>query len=257
MKFTRFLLLLVLPVYLFSCRTQQRLPYYLDNISDSTGKGIVQTPEMLIQKDDLLSIQINSIATDPRIDGMYNQPIIAASGQPTGFLVDRSGNIEHFRLGTMHVEGLNKQQLAAEIKKRLTEPVELLRDPTVIVRFLNFKVTVLGQVGREGVLTVPGERLTILEAVGLAGGITDYGKKDSLRIMREYNGQRETGTISLSDPNLFSSPYYNLMQNDVVIVQATKQKARDVDQVRTAQKISFALTLVTVAATLANVFIRN
>jgi polysaccharide export outer membrane protein len=257
MKFTRIFLLLAFPLYLVSCRTQQKMPYYLENVTDTSGKGVVASPEMLIQKDDLLSIQINSIATDPRADAMWNQSIIAASGQPTGFLVDRSGNIEHFRLGTIHVEGMTKQQLAAEIKKRLTEPVELLRDPTVIIRFLNFKITVLGQVGHEGVLTIPGERLTILEAVGLAGGITDYGKKDSLRIMREYNGKRETGTISLSDPKLFESPYYNLMQNDVIIVQATSRKMKDADQARVAQKLSFAFTLVTVAATLANIFIRN
>lgn len=256
MKFIRIFLLLALPLYLFSCRTQQKIPYYLENVTDSTGKGEVKVAELRIQKNDLLSIYINSIATDPKIDLMYNQPMTATGGQ-SGFLVDTKGNIEHFRLGTIHAEGLTKDELAKEIKKRLTEPVELLKDPTVTIRYLNFRVTVLGEVSRVGVVTIPGERLTILEALALSGGITDYGKKDSVKVTREIDGKRETGTISLTDKNIFESPYYNLLQNDVVIVSPTKEKRKDAEQAKIAQKISFGLTIVTVAATLANIFIKN
>ena len=144
MKFTRILLLVTLPLYFFSCRTQQKMPYYLEQVNDSTGKGDVKITELRIQKNDLISIQINSIATDPKIDGIYNLPIIASSGGSRGYLVDGKGNIEHFRLGTFHAEGMTKTELATEIKRRLTQPVELLRDPTVIIRFLNFKITMLG-----------------------------------------------------------------------------------------------------------------
>ena len=256
MKFNRIFLLLALPVYLFSCRTQQKIPYYLENVTDSTGKGEVKVAELRIQKNDLLSIYINSIATDPKIDLMYNQPMTTTGGQ-SGFLVDTKGNIEHFRLGTIHAEGLTKDELAKEIKKRLTEPVELLKDPTVTIRYLNFRVTVLGEVSNVGVVTIPGERLTILEALALSGGITDYGKKDSVKVTREIDGKRETGTISLTDKNIFESPYYNLLQNDVVIVSPTKEKRKDAEQAKIAQKLSFAFTLVTVAATLANIFIKN
>jgi polysaccharide biosynthesis/export protein len=256
MKFIRIFLLLALPFYLFSCRTQQKIPYYLENVTDSTGKGEVKVAELRIQKNDLLSIYINSIATDPTIDLMYNQPMITMGGQ-SGFLVDTKGNIEHFRLGTIHAEGLTKDELAKEIKKRLTEPVELLKNPTVTIRYLNFRVTVLGEVSNVGVVTIPGERLTILEALALSGGITDYGKKDSVKVTREIDGKRETGTISLTDKNIFESPYYNLLQNDVVIVSPTKEKRKDAEQAKITQKISFGLTLVTVAATLANIFIKN
>ena len=170
------------------------------------------------------------------------------------FLVDAAGNIEYPRLGTIKAEGLTKQELAAEIRKRLTEPVELLKDPTVIIRFQNYKITVLGNVAREGVITVPGEKVTILEAIGMAGGITDYGKKDKVKLIRETDGKREIGFVNLSSDSLFSSPYYNLVQNDLIIVEPTGRKERDADQARAAQKISFALTLVTVAATLYNIF---
>lgn len=256
MKFTRLLLLIILPMYFFSCTPLQKIPNYLENVNDSTEKGAVKVADLKIQRNDLLSIQIFSLSTKPELsDAMYNQPSVG--GVVPGYLVDNSGNIEHHRLGVIHAEGLTKNELSAAIKKKLKEPVEVLSDPTVIIRFLNLKVTVLGQVGHEGPITVPGERLTILEAVGLAGGITDYGKKNTVKIIRETNGQREIAILDLTSKDIFESPYYNLVQNDMIIVESTQQKIKEAEQMRTMQKISFGLTLVTVAATLSNIFIRN
>lgn len=263
MKRNRLLFLLAFPLYFFSCKPMQKIPAYLENVTDSTGKGEVKVPDLKIQKNDLLSIQILSLSTRPDLsDAIYNQPSAApgaASGgaSTTGYLVDNQGNIEHHRLGTIHAEGLTKQQLAAEIRKRLTEPVELLKNPTVIIRFLNFRVLVLGQVGKEGPVTVPGERLTILEAVGLAGGIPDYGKKEGVKVIREVDGKRETGVVDLTSSKLFESPYYNLMQNDVVVVEPSKQKYKEQEQSKNFQKISMAMTLVTSAAIIYNILIRN
>jgi polysaccharide export outer membrane protein len=263
MKFTRIFLLLALPVYFFSCRTQQKLPNYLENVTDSIAKGDVIIPELRFQKNDQISIQISSLSTKPEVsDIIYNQPVSTSAGGGQnlalmGYVVDLNGNIQHHRLGVFHAEGLTKEELSTEIKKRLTEPVELLKDPTVIIRYLNFRVTVLGEVGQVGSVNIPGERLTILEAVALAGGISDFGKKENVRVVREINGKRESGIINLSEKNIFESPYYNLMQNDIVIVEPTKQKRNDAEQARISQKIAFGFTLVTVAATLANLFIKN
>ncbi len=255
MKFTRILLLLALPIYLFSCRTQQKIPYYLENVNDSTGKGDVKINPLLIQKNDLLSIQISSLSTKPEADLIYNQPT-AGGSTAAGYLVDVNGNIDHHRLGTIHAEGLTKQELAAEIKKRLTQPVELLSDPTVVIRFLSFSVNVLGEVGKQGPVTIQGESLNILQAIGLAGGVNDFGKRNSVKVMRETNGKRETGIIDLSSKDIFESPYYNLVQNDLIIIEPTKQKLKDADQVRTFQKVSFAFGVITIIATLANIFIK-
>ncbi len=255
MKFVRVLALFVLPVYLISCSTQKKTPYYLDNVVDTTGKEDVKIPELQIQKNDQLSIQVYSISTKPDVsDAIYNLPSGSAGGQAGGFLVDAYGNIEYPRLGTLHAEGLTKQELAAEIKKRLTQPVELLKDPTVIIRFLNYKITILGQVGHEGMMIVPGERLNILEAIGMAGGITEYGKKNNVKIIREINGKREIGLIDLTSKDLFASPYYNLMQNDIVMVEPTKQKIKQTEQSLVAQRITFALGLITSAAFIYNIF---
>lgn len=256
MKFTRFLLLLAFPLYFISCKPLQKIPNYLEHVNDSTGKGMVKVADLKIQKNDLLSVQIFSLSTKPEVsDAIYNQPVTSAG--VAGYLVDNNGNIEHHRLGTIHAEGLTKSELAAEIKKRLKEPVEVMTDPTVLIRFMNLKVTILGQVGREGAISVPGERINILEAVGLAGGITDYGKKTNIRVVRESNGQRETGFVDLTSKDLFDSPFYNLVQNDIIIVESTSQKLKETEQARTMQKISFALTLVTASAALSNILIRN
>jgi polysaccharide biosynthesis/export protein len=259
----------ILPIFIFSlcvssCKTYQKIPEYLQYVNDTTGKGAVIIPELKIQKGDLLSIQIYSLTTIKEVDELYNLPTqtnMAASGQGqaplNGFLVDNNGDLEHFRLGTFHVEGKTKHELAAEIRKRLTEPVELLKNPTITIRFMNFRVTVLGEVAKVGTVNVPGERLTILEAVGLAGGISRTGKKEYVKVMRESNGQRETGVVDLSRKDVFESPYYNLMQNDVVIVEKNKRGLSDEDQQRAFQKISMGLTLIAAAATLSNIFIKN
>jgi polysaccharide export outer membrane protein len=129
MKLIRTVLLLTFSTYFFSCGTQKPAPFYLQNNVDSSGNGDVQVKELRIQKNDLLSIQVYSASTTGVADLLYNLPAPSgSSSQGTaagGFLVDAKGNIEYPRLGTFHAEGLTKDELAAQIKKRLTEPVEL------------------------------------------------------------------------------------------------------------------------------------
>jgi polysaccharide biosynthesis/export protein len=255
MKFFRIPALLVLTVYFFSCGTQQKLPIYLENVLDTTGKEVVKIPDLLIQKNDLLSIQVYSLSTKPEIsDAIYNLPCSGTS--VCGYMVDNSGNIEYPRLGTFHAEGLTKLELAVQIKKRLTEPVELLTNPNVIIRFLNYKVTVLGEVFKPGTISVPGERITILEAIGLSGDITQYGRKNTVKVIREINNKREIGTIDLSSKNLFESPYYNLIQNDVVMVEPSKQRIKSTDQALVQQKVAFAISIISAISVIYSI-IRN
>ncbi|HYM93997.1 MAG TPA: polysaccharide biosynthesis/export family protein [Chitinophagaceae bacterium] len=259
MKLFRILLLFGFSIYLISCSTQQKLPNYLENATDSTSLGTVTIPELRIQKNDLLYIQVYSSSTKREIsDAPYNLPVAGGangqSGANIGFLVDINGNIEYPQLGTIHAEGLTKLQLEDVIKQKINAKDSVLTNPSVIIRFLNYKVTVLGQVGHEGVVNVQDERLTILEAIGLAGGINDYGKKNNVKVVREIDGKREVGVVDLSSRDLFESPYYNLMQNDYVIVYPTTQKAKIVDQSIVAQRISLALSVITAAAFIYNIF---
>lgn len=255
MKFLRTAFLFILPVYLISCGTSKKTPppFYLDKTQDTTIKKNNKQAELRIKKNDQLSIQVVSLSNDPKTDLLYNLPT-EGNGATSGYLVDGEGNIEYPRLGTIHVEGMTKKELATEIKKRLTEPVELLRSPTVIIRFLNYKITVLGFVGREGMLDVPGEKINIIQAIGLAGGITEFGRKDRVKVTRETDDEIKIGYVDLSSDTLFQSQYYYLVQNDVITVEPTKAKTRQADQTVVAQRISMALGIITSAAFIYNIF---
>jgi len=256
MKIFRSLLFLAIPLYLISCSTQKPIPNYLQQVSDTTIKKQIQYPELRIEKNDLLSIQVYSASTKPEADAPFNLPSAGASSgtsATTGFLVDARGNIEYPHLGTFHAEGLTKDELAQQITKKLNE-LAVLEKPSVIIRFQNLKITVIGEVNNQGVVTIPGERITILEAVGLAGGITEYGLKTSVKILRETNNQREIGIVDLSAKDLFESPYYNLKQNDIVLVDPTPRKAKRADEDVTRQRVTFGLTVITTLAILYNIF---
>jgi polysaccharide export outer membrane protein len=208
-----------------------------------------------IQKNDQLLIRVYSNSTQREISDIpYNQPVesnTAAQGASIGFLVDVNGNIEYPRIGVIHVEGMTKEELTDLIKEKFSQE---LNDPIVVIRFLNYKITVIGEVGSPSVINVPGEKITILEAVGMAGGITDFGIKERVRVLREVEGKRELGEIDLTSKSMFDSPYYNLAQNDIILVDPTKRKESLADQTLVLQRISFALSLITAAAFIYNIF---
>lgn len=246
-----FLPLIACAVFFSSCKPQRALGY-VEDFTDTSGKVQVYYPEPLIQKNDVLSIIVYSDAIDQgATDAMYN---LANSGTGTsstqGFLVDLDGNIQYPRIGKIKAEGLTKPQLSEEIKKKLTGP---LSNPSVIIRVINFKVTMLGEVLRPGPITLPSEKVTILEAIGLAGDVNIYGKKNDVVVLREVNGAVEHGNIDLSSKKVFESPYYFLRQNDVVLVNPSKNKARLSDQVFN-QRLGVAFSIINVIALLYNVF---
>ena len=215
-------------------------------------------PELKIQKNDQLSIQVYSASTKQEIsDAPYNLPTTGSTGGAPGtggYLVDVNGNIEYPRIGLIHAEGLTKLELADIIKRRINEKDSVLTNPSVIVRFQNLKITMLGEVSNQGTISMPGEKVTIVQALGLAGGITDWGLKDKVRVMREVDGKRQMGWVDLSSDTLFRSPYYDLVQNDVVIVEATKRKAKKQDTDLAIQRIGFALSLITAITLLYTIF---
>lgn len=255
MPFRILLIFALFPLLFFSCRTQRAVYNYLEEIKDTSFKKSVYITEPFIQKNDLISIRVYSASLDPSVDQLYNmgnqQNQTAQSMQFTGYLVDVNGNIEMPRVGALHVEGLKKSELEALIKSKLEAQ---LTQPSVVVRFLNFRITVLGEVGTPGVLNIPTERLTILEAVGMAGGVTEFGKIKEVKILRENNGVRQLGTLDLTSQNIFQSPYYQLQQNDVVLVDQNRYKLRRTEQTRISQQIGFALSIITSIALLYNIF---
>lgn len=213
--------------------------------------------EPLIQKNDLLSIQIYSASLNQEVDQLYNLRMTAIPGNQNqalgGYLVDQSGNVEMPRLGLLRAEGLTKSQLAEVIKQKLQGE---LQSPSVIVRFLNFRVIIMGEVTSPGVKTLNTENLTLIEALALAGDITQFGNKTTVKVLREDEGQRRLGIVDVTSSKMFESPYYQLQQNDVVLVQATRYKVRSAEQQRVSQQIGFGLSIVTSLAVLYNIFTR-
>ncbi len=238
-----------------SCRTQKA---YVDNYLQAMHDTSV-SPQLLkqsvIQRNDLLHIQVYSSASDPSIDAPYNLRQGSAGDESVrGFLVDHAGEIEYPRLGRIKAEGLTKQELSEVIRARLAGQ---LNNPTVVIRFLNYRVTVLGEVGTPGVLNVPTERVTIFEALGMAGDITDYGKKTQVKVLREEEGRQKIGTIDLTSKGVFDSEFYQLRQNDVVIVEQSTRRIRETEEMRAAQRLGIATSIVATLAIVLNFFSKN
>jgi len=248
-----FSLLCFIIIFFFSSCSVQRPSNstYLSNSRDTSGKLIANVTPPVIQKGDLLSIKVFSKANglDPKADAPYNLQEQSGAGSSSGYLVDRNGDIEYPQLGILHVEGLTRENLADFIKSKVDTA---LSNPSVIVRFLNYKVTVLGEVHTPGTYTFPTENVTILDALGSSGDITEFGKKENVMVIRENNGEVERGRINLTSDSLFLSPYYHLQQGDVVLVEATQRKLKQQQQQQTAQQIGLGISIITAIALILN-----
>lgn len=239
-------------IVICSCNTQKATTNnYLQRNTDTSGKNIIANKPPVIQKGDLLSIKVFSYANglDPQADAPYNLPEQTGAGGAAGFLVDGRGIIEYPRLGELQVEGLTREELAALIKSRLDTE---LTNPSVIVRFLNFKISILGEVRAPGTYTFPTENVSILQAIGFSGDITEFGNKNNVRIIREKDGRIENGLIDLTSDSMFISPYYRLYQGDIVIVNQNRRKVKQQETQELTTKIGIASSVITAIALILN-----
>lgn len=150
---------------------------------------------------------------------MPNQGISTVPGPV--YIVDNNGNVDFPIIGTMSTTGKTLVDFKNELKEKVSQYVI---NPTVSIRLANFKVTVLGEVNRQGDYVISNGQGTILNALGLAGDLTGYGKRTDVLVIRTENGTVTHGRVNLQDANSFNSPFYNLKQGDAIIVQSTKAK---------------------------------
>lgn len=198
-----------------------------------TPVDIDNLPQLKIQPDDLLSIRVKTLdplAAEPyNIDpGNMNMNMMMGGGSmrpPIGYLVTREGTIDFPGLGTINVLGLTTDEVRALLQERL-QPY--LTDPVISVRYLNFRLTVLGEVTVPGTFFVGQERVTILDALGQAGDVTPYANRTNLLVIREQDGKRQVGRINIQERDLFQSPYFYLQQNDVIYVEPLKLRTATV-----------------------------
>lgn len=226
-----------------SCVSRQQLAYLRDVTSESVNeinKNMQTQPETRVKITDALVITVSAL--DPEAVLPYNLPNVAyatptSENIPTTpsfqyYTVDANGDIDFPVLGKLHVVGMTQSEVIDMIKGRLQGQ---LNNPIVSMRFLNAKVTVLGEVKNPGSYPLNNGGMTLLEALGAAGDLTQYGRRDNILITRENNGKIEFARLNLQSEDIFTSPYFYLQQNDVVYIEP--------NQARTTSNQSLSLWL--------------
>jgi len=235
--------MLVSVLLLASCDTTKKVAYFQDISAEQQSElaNTAKYTEPQIQSDDILSISIFTI--DPTTNMVVNQvgsqaistssnvvASLSATPPTAGFLVDKNGEIDLSVVGKIKIAGLTTYQARDLIKSKANI---VYTNPNVQVRFSNFKVTVLGEVARPASYVIPNEKVSILDALGMAGDLTIFGKRENLILIRDKDGKKEFARLNLNSKELFNSPYYYLKQNDVLYVEPNKGKAASLNQART------------------------
>ncbi|GAB3562995.1 polysaccharide biosynthesis/export family protein [Spirosoma luteolum] len=222
---------------LSGCVSPKQLVYFQD--LSSRPDALLQKPfSPAIQPGDLLSIQVSSL--NPEASAFFNPYMLQTMQQPQqqlsattplpatpGYVVNPDSTVTLPLIGLVRVAGLTNTTAAEQIRTRLKP---YLKEPTVSVRNLNFRITVLGEVARPSLFNVANERITLPEALGLAGDLTIYGRRDNVLVVREENGQRTYQRLDMTKRDVFLSPYYYLHPNDVVYVEPSKARVASADR---------------------------
>lgn len=231
-----------------ACSTPKDVVYFqgIDSLTTTQLAEMSQNYVTGITYDDLLSISVT--AWDPASVTPFNPPVFAYASEGElavtaaqslyTYLVDREGYINFPVIGKVYVIGLTRLQLAEKLEEMISKYVE---NPLVNVQILNFKITVVGEVNRPGPFTIKNDRITILDALGMAGDLPITGNRKNVLVIRDNNGQKEINRLDLTDPAVFASPAFYLKQNDVVYVEPIKNKQR----ARTTSDRQFTMSLLT------------
>ncbi|PUZ26242.1 hypothetical protein DCC81_18635 [Chitinophaga parva] len=269
--FIRTTIIIAVVFSMVACSSAKRMGYFQDVPDSLTSKAVAQAvyKSPTVQVDDILQITVQTL--DPGATMAINQPNSAswplagsgaASGTPgggtgaavvpntgsavSGFLVDHDGNIELPLVGKVQVKDKTTDEVRELVRQKAAQ---FYKDPVVNVRLANFKITVLGEVNRPSTYIMPSEKVTLLDALGMAGDMTIYGRRENVMVIREENGQKQFARFDLNNSNLFTSPFYYLKQGDVVYVEPNKQKVTGTD-VSAVRRISIITAVTTLAIVL-------
>lgn len=222
------ILIASLAIITYSCGSKQDIIYFQDADLAAISKSL-ENYSPIIKPDDALTITVSSldvqgvrpfnlsVASYADADGNLGREVLQS------YLVDANGNIDFPVLGTLKLAGLNRTQATDMLKDMLKEYIS---DPIVIIRNVNFKVSVLGEVTRPGVFTIRNDRITILEALALAGDLTIQAERHNIMVIREDGNKKTYNRVNLTSEELFNSPMYYLTQNDVIYVTPNNAKVR-------------------------------
>jgi polysaccharide export outer membrane protein len=235
------ILVIILTSLLGSCTSYKKVPYLqgAETLSKQELNQINSKYTQKIMPSDLLAITVN--AQTPEAAVPFNLPLIPMAkiensayglNQTMGmqsYLVDPEGNIDFPILGKLNIAGMSKTEVQDLIKSKIY-PNYIKEEPIITVRFINYKVSLIGEVARPGTYSVANEKINILEALSLGGDMTIYGRRDNVLLMREnVLGEKEIIRIDLTKNDILKSPFFYLQQNDIIYVQPNKSKARAAD----------------------------
>lgn len=243
--------LIIILAYLTSCGSREKLVYFSDLSDTATYKGaVMDVPEPKIQSDDILGISVNTLS--PETNALFNTGVLEApdSRSPSsgnvgrqGYLVDKDGFINFPVIGRIKLGGLTKEQAR---QKMVEEVSAYAKDPIINVRFQNFRITVVGEVRQPSTFTIPNEKINVIEALGMAGDMTNYGRRENVLVIREQEGERTMARLNLNNKEVFNSPYFYLKQNDVVYVEPLR--IRDPGGERTMRIVTIVTSVASATA---------
>ena len=224
-------LLVVVVLIMQGCLSYKQIVNFQDgaNLKDGLKEEVQNFQQVRLQPDDVVVINVfgfnaeeanrfNAIPMQLQGQMMQQGGGGATATEPIGYRVDRKGNIEMPVLGKVQVQNLTIDELNELVRKKV-EATGYLKDLSVQVRFLTFRVTILGEVNSPGTFTIANPKINILEALGLARDITIFSNRDNILVIREQNGIRNYGRINLKSKEVFKSPYFYLQPNDVIYVE--------------------------------------
>lgn len=251
---------LLVAVLLSSCSSNKKFVYLAD-MEIGEGYPFGTKHEAIVHREDRLSITVScknpelaipfnvasgsvQVASDGNVNAVSSE---VAKYNEKGYRVDSEGNIDFPLLGLLHVEGKTVSEVTDMIKKKIQDG-NYIKEPLVFIEFLNFKYTVIGAVGNNGIYSVNDDRITLLEAIAKAGDLTSAARVDRVAVIREIGGERKMFMHDLHSKDLFDSPCFYLQQNDIVYVEP-KYKSRDASDVFLRYS-SLVMSVVSVATTL-------
>lgn len=224
---------------------------YFSDLNDSSQyETKIINQAITIKSGDILSITISNL--NPESNTLFNNGFIENNGNPSntpniqGYLVDNKGEINFPVIGSVKLEGLNKQEAIELLKNQLSK---YIKNAIINIRFVNFKISVIGEVNKPSTFNIQNEKVSVLEALSLAGDLTMYGKRENVVLIREVNQKRTLTRINLNSKSFLNSPNFYLQQNDVLYVEPDHLK-----QVQASTNTRF-LSVVVASATLLTVLL--
>lgn len=257
-----FFLLLVPCIFMVtSCKSRDKASEinYMQNMEQLAAETAMRTALPTIQKGDILQVFVSAKDMDvvkPFNQNYFSQSSPAAPNTTPSvekqYIVNTEGNIDFPVIGLINTEGKTVEAVKAELTGRISDYV---KEPHVSLKLVNFKVTILGEIARPGQYTIPEGQTTLLNAIGLAGDLTIYGKRQDILIVRNENGTLIKQRVDLMDAGFFNSPFFQLKQGDVIYVSAnhTKDKIARLDP-NTGTYIAIAGTLIGLAGIFITIF---